>query len=197
MPRRTSSSVGFGCSPEQGDGGQDLPRRAEAALERVVLDERRLHAVGARRRAPSPSIVVIDGPAHAAVSVRHEYAERAVDQHGACAALAAAAHELRAGEVRAARAGSSSSVSWPGAATSWLAPLTIKTHGAILGFVRPESQDHRGDECPTSSPKPASDVKDRACVDVCPVDCIYEGRSSCSSTPTSASIAARASRSAR
>ena len=40
-------------------------------------------------------------------------------------------------------------------------------------------------------------VKDRACVDVCPVDCIYEGRTSCTSIPTNASTAARASRSAR
>jgi NAD-dependent dihydropyrimidine dehydrogenase PreA subunit len=32
-------------------------------------------------------------------------------------------------------------------------------------------------------------TKDKACVDVCPVDCIYEGRTSCSFIPTSASIA--------
>ena len=40
-------------------------------------------------------------------------------------------------------------------------------------------------------------IKDRACVDVCPVDCIYEGEDQLTSTPTSASIAAPASRSAR
>ena len=40
-------------------------------------------------------------------------------------------------------------------------------------------------------------VKDRACVDVCPVDCIYEERTSSIFTPTNASTAARASRSVR
>ena len=41
----TSSSVGFGILAEQRDGGEDLAGRAEAALERVVLDERGLHGV--------------------------------------------------------------------------------------------------------------------------------------------------------
>ena len=47
MPRRTSSSVGSGFAVEQRDGGENLPGRAEAALERVVLDERRLHGCSA------------------------------------------------------------------------------------------------------------------------------------------------------
>ena len=99
MPRRTSPPVGFGFSREQRDRRQDLARRAEAALQRVVLDERRLHADAARRRAPSPSIVVIAlsvaGRGEREAGIRRD----AVDQHGARAALAAAADELRAGEV--------------------------------------------------------------------------------------------------
>ena len=47
-------------------------------------------------------------------------------QDRARAALAAPADELRSGEVRARSRRVVSSVSWPGAATSWLAPLTIK-----------------------------------------------------------------------
>ncbi len=71
MPRRTSSSVGFGVLAEQRDGGEDLSGRAEAALQRVVFDERRLHAVQRVAVRPSPSIVVIARPSQAAVSVRH------------------------------------------------------------------------------------------------------------------------------
>ena len=45
--------------------------------------------------------------------------------------------------------------------------------------------------------EPCIDVKDKACVEVCPVDCIYEGRISSSYTPTSVSTAERASRCVR
>jgi NAD-dependent dihydropyrimidine dehydrogenase PreA subunit len=44
--------------------------------------------------------------------------------------------------------------------------------------------------------EPCIDVKDKACVDVCPVDCIYEGPTQLFIHPTSASTAGPASRSA-
>ena len=44
--------------------------------------------------------------------------------------------------------------------------------------------------------EPCIDVKDRGCVDECPVDCIYEGPRMLYIHPTSASTAVRASRSA-
>ena len=42
--------------------------------------------------------------------------------------------------------------------------------------------------------QPCVDVKDKACVDECPVDCIYEVPARCTSTPTSASTAVHANR---
>ena len=45
--------------------------------------------------------------------------------------------------------------------------------------------------------EPCIDVKDKACVEVCPVDCIYEGLTQLFIHPTSASAAGPASRSAR
>ena len=45
--------------------------------------------------------------------------------------------------------------------------------------------------------QPCVDVKDRACVDECPVDCIYEGLVLSTSIPTSVSIVEPASQSAR
>ena len=41
------------------------------------------------------------------------------------------------------------------------------------------------------------EVKDKSCIDECPVDCIYEGARMPTSIPTSALIAERVSRSAR
>ncbi len=46
--------------------------------------------------------------------------------------------------------------------------------------------------------EPCVDVKDKACIEECPVDCIYEASGRCTSTRTSAWTAGgRASRSAR
>ena len=45
--------------------------------------------------------------------------------------------------------------------------------------------------------EPCIGVKDRSCVDVCPVDCIYEGEDQLHSTPTSASTAGPACPSAQ
>jgi formate hydrogenlyase subunit 6/NADH:ubiquinone oxidoreductase subunit I len=45
--------------------------------------------------------------------------------------------------------------------------------------------------------EPCIDVKDKGCIDECPVDCIYEGPGCSTSTPTNASTAAPANRSAR
>ena len=45
--------------------------------------------------------------------------------------------------------------------------------------------------------QPCVDVKDKACIEECPVDCIYEGHGPCTSTRTNASTAAPVSRSAR
>ena len=45
--------------------------------------------------------------------------------------------------------------------------------------------------------EPCIDVMDPACVEECPVDCVYEGGRRCTSTSTSASTVAPASRSAR
>lgn len=42
--------------------------------------------------------------------------------------------------------------------------------------------------------QPCVDVKDKACVDECPVDCIYEGSRSLYINPNDAWIAAHASR---
>ena len=45
--------------------------------------------------------------------------------------------------------------------------------------------------------EPCIDVKDKSCVEVCPVDCIYEGLAQLFIHPTSASTAGPASPSAR
>ena len=45
--------------------------------------------------------------------------------------------------------------------------------------------------------QPCVDLKERACVDECPVDCIYEGKRMLYIHPDGASTAAPASRSAR
>ena len=45
--------------------------------------------------------------------------------------------------------------------------------------------------------QPCVDVKDKACIEECPVDCIYEGHGPCTSTRTNASTAEPVSRSAR
>ena len=45
--------------------------------------------------------------------------------------------------------------------------------------------------------EPCIDVKDKACVEVCPVDCIYQGPDQPSSTPMNASTAGPVNRSAQ
>ena len=93
-PRGSRSRVGCGLALEQRGRADDLARRAEPALERVLGNERLLY--GARRApAESPSIVTISWPSAASARSRQEFTGRAVDEHGAGAAGALAAGELR------------------------------------------------------------------------------------------------------
>ena len=60
---------------DQADGRADLARRAVAALERIVLDERLLHRMQ-RAVLARPSIVVISAPSCMTASVRQELIRR-------------------------------------------------------------------------------------------------------------------------
>ena len=83
---------------EQGDRRADLPRRAVAALEGVVLDERGLHRVQRLGRAEA----LDGGDVDAFLHHRERQAgvdAAAVDEHGAGAALAAVAALLGAGQA--------------------------------------------------------------------------------------------------
>jgi len=85
---------------EQRLGGQQHGRRAEAALDRTVGDERRLEGVQRVRRAEA-----LDGQHLAACDLTHGRQARAhgqtIEQDGACAALAlVVAALLRAGEAQ-------------------------------------------------------------------------------------------------
>ena len=94
---------------EHADRRADLARRAVAALEAVVLDERRLQRVQVVRRAQP-----LDGDD--LVALVHDRERQAgvdapaVDQHRAGAALAVVAALLGAGECRCSRRASSSVV---------------------------------------------------------------------------------------
>ena len=94
---RISSSDGLGAAPEQIDGRDDEPRRAEAALHCAGVDERLLHGVQ-----PLAVGKPLDGRHVVAVGLRGEHEaradERAVEQHRARAALALLARVLRARE---------------------------------------------------------------------------------------------------
>ena len=83
---------------ELGQRGQHA-RRAEAALQAVIVAERllqRIELVGARRE---PSTVVISWPSACTASIRQERAGQAVEQDRAGAADAVLAAEMRAGEA--------------------------------------------------------------------------------------------------
>ena len=100
-PHRSGAAFG-----QQADGRHDLARRAVAALERVVPDERLLH----RMQRPSlarPSIVVISGRRSAPPASGRQHAP-AVDQHRARAARALVAALLRPGQPEPSRSASSS-----------------------------------------------------------------------------------------
>ena len=97
---RISSSVGFRVPREQVGGGHDHARRAEAALETVVVPERLLQRMELRRPVAIPSIVVI------VRAVRLDGEHRAalhgppIDVDGARAALAGVAADVGAGQAQ-------------------------------------------------------------------------------------------------
>ena len=76
----------------------DLARRAVAALERIVLDERLLQRMQLVARRPDPRSVTTSAPSCATASARQRCVAAAVDQHRAGTALAVVAALLRAGQ---------------------------------------------------------------------------------------------------
>ena len=97
MPSRISASVGRGIVAQQIERGHQHARRAEAALQAVVLAERLLQRVE-RRRPRQP----LDRRHLGAVGLHGEHQARArglaVDQDRARAADAVLASDVRAGE---------------------------------------------------------------------------------------------------
>src|SRR6185437_9267300 len=92
-------SGGMRRGAEQSGRREDLARRAEAALERVVLDERGLDPV--ERIAAGEALDGRDAAPVAGGGEREAGVDRRfVEENGAGAALAAAADELRAGELQ-------------------------------------------------------------------------------------------------
>ena len=93
-----SSSVGLGLAAEERRRAHQHPRRAVAALERVVRAERllergQLAAAGQTLDRLDARAVGLDGEHHAALD------EHAVDDHRAGAAVARVAADVAAGEV--------------------------------------------------------------------------------------------------
>ena len=83
---------------QEGFAGQDEARCAETALQSVAVHERLLH-----RREPAVLGQALDGGDLRAFGLHREHETRAhgtpVDDHGACAAHAVFASEVRAGEA--------------------------------------------------------------------------------------------------
>ena len=91
MRCRISSGAGSGVAVDERDRAHDLARRAEAALQRVGADERVDHRVVAQaldRRHLAPADPVGERDARER--------RRAVDEHGARAAVPLVARDLRA-----------------------------------------------------------------------------------------------------
>ena len=132
MPSRTRS----GSSPAWPSairpiGAHDLARRAEAALEAVMVDEGGLHrmqrvAVGQALDGGDLGAVVADRERQAGID------PAAVDQHGAGAALAAVAAFLGAGEVRRSRSRSSSVTRGSSSSTSCRVPFTVRLMDSVM-----------------------------------------------------------------
>jgi ferredoxin len=163
---------GVRLSIEQCDRRQDLPRRTKAALERVVLDERLLHRVKltvARQTFDCRDLSSVAGGGERETGVRR----RAVDQDRTRAALAATADELRSREVQALAERRQQPL------VVWRRDLVARSvddqaHATNLA-LSPRFAGARGTSMPYVITEACIGVKDRACVDVCPVDCIYEG----------------------
>ena len=98
MPSRISCSVGVGLSFKQIDSRQDHAGRAVAALQAVLLPESFLQGM-------EPTVVGQAFDRHDLGAVRLNREERArlgatpIDQHGAGAALARVAPDVRAGQI--------------------------------------------------------------------------------------------------
>ena len=94
--RRRTARVGL---LEQADRGHHHPRRAEAALQAVMLVERLLDRVQRRRSRARPSTVVIVAPSAWTASIVQDCDRVAVDAAPCSAALSRVAADVGAGEA--------------------------------------------------------------------------------------------------
>ena len=135
-----------------GRGGTGLPETMSAIA--ISTGGPASGATTHRRRAHdvhTPSTSVIAGPPHGPVSPRQHPAD----------------HDALADDVRAEQ------VRW-----SHRAGVGADRHVGILGCAHESATLYVLQEEPVTYviAQPCVDLKDRACVDECPVDCIYEGK---------------------
>ena len=96
IAQRISSSLGIGVLGEERLGHQHHARRAEAALQAVLLLEARLDRVRAPPAGASPSTVVIAWPSAWTANIVHDFTGTPSSEHRAGAAARRVAADVGA-----------------------------------------------------------------------------------------------------